>query len=290
MSVQVIKQIKAALSNLNPDEVRRTAERPLSICLIAAGAAGYDAIEDFLTPPPMSREKRMQVVATLHRADDPQLPARFDLVLQEHLLPRQQGAFLFNPATPYRTVRDVLDAKNDLGLALARQFPVFREPVVSRVIGQISKENAMFSLATALPNVVPNLIELPWAIGEFASDTAFLTMNQFRMAFLIAAASDSEVGYREQKAQLMSILGGAFGWRALARELAGKIPLAGGLIPKAAIAYAGTYVVGRGLEKFHRAGYGLTREERREEWDAAFREGRGVAEKLLAGVKKVDLA
>ena len=40
----------------------------------------------------------------------------------------------------------------------------------------------------------------------------------------------------------------AFGWRALARELVGHIPLGGGLIPKGAIAYAGTYVVGKGLE------------------------------------------
>ena len=97
----------------------------------------------------------------------------------------------------------------------------------------------MFGLATmlvtALPDVIPSLIELPWAAGEFASDTAFLTMNQVRMAFLIAGASDQDVGYREQRAQIAGIVAGAFGWRALARELAGKIPFGGGLIPKAAI-------------------------------------------------------
>jgi hypothetical protein len=162
--------------------------------------------------------------------------------------------------------------------------------VVERVIHTVSRENALFSLATALPNIMPNLIQLPWAIGEFASDTAFITMNQIRMAFFIAAASDAPVGYREQKAQVASVIAGAFGWRALARELVGKIPLGGGLIPKGAVAYAGTYVVGLSLERFHRFGYGLTQEERREAYDWALRQGRGVAEVIVAGLKKVDAA
>ena len=131
---------------------------------------------------------------------------------------------------------------------------LFRKPVIDRVIHSVARENALFAVATALPNVVPNLLELPWAVGEFASDTAFLTINQVRMAFLIGAASDQEVGYMEQKGQIATIVGSAFGWRTLARELVGKIPLGGGLIPKGAIAYAGTYVVGKGLERINRFG------------------------------------
>jgi len=37
---------------------------------------------------------------------------------------------------------------------------------------------------TALPDIIPSIVDLPWSIGEFASDTAFLTINQIRMAFL----------------------------------------------------------------------------------------------------------
>ncbi len=77
------------------------------------------------------------------------------------------------------------------------------------------------------------------------------------MAFLISAANDHEIGYDEQKLELGAIVLGAFGWRSLARELVGKIPLGGGLIPKAAIAYAGSYVVGKGLDKLHRTGSGF---------------------------------
>jgi hypothetical protein len=106
-------------------------------------------------------------------------------------------------------------------------------------------------------------------------------ISQVRMAFLIAAASDRAVGYREQRGQIAAIVGGAVGWRALARELAGKIPFGGGLIPKAAIAYAGTYTVGVGLERFYRLGSGLTRQERRAIYESALKRGRELVKALV---------
>jgi hypothetical protein len=125
-------------------------------------------------------------------------------------------------------------------------------------------------------------MELPWALGEFASDTAFLTTNQVRLAFLIAGASGRPIGLTHQPGQVASIAAGAFGWRALARELSGKIPFGGGLIVKGAIAYAGTFAVGKGLEYYHQANRHYTREQS----DAAYREGfdrgRQVAGSLTA--------
>ena len=141
-------------------------------------------------------------------------------------------------------------------------------------------------MATALPNVVPSIFELPWAVGEFASDTAILTANQIRMAFLLAAASDREVGYTVQKAEMGSIIAGAFGWRALARELVGKVPLGGGLIPKAAVAYAGTFVVGKSIVRLHRLGRGLSRSERKSEYRSAYARGSQIAAALLEGFRK----
>jgi hypothetical protein len=286
----MLRDIKRAVSNLSPHEVRQTADRRLALGLVATSAAGYAAIENFLAPPELSRERRADVLSMLHRASDPGIPDRFDLVLYEHRLPRAENAYTFYSHDPARTVKEILSDRSELGLALARHFLPFRRPVIDEVIFSVSKENALFSLASALPNIVPSMIELPWAIGEFASDTAFLTMNQIRMAFLIAAASDSNIGYREQKAEIASIVTGAFGFRAIARELVGKIPFGGGLIPKAAVAFAGTYVFGLSLERYHRIGYGLTREERRREYEQALSHGRSVAEVLLAGLKKVSAA
>ena len=286
----MLAEVKHAIRNLRPDEVRRTADADLAVGLVATSAAAYQVMEDFLAPPELSPERRAQALALLHRAGDPGIPKRFDLVLYEHLLPRAENAFTFYSMDPQRSVREILAARSEIGLALARQFQPFRRPVINEIMYSISKENALFALATALPNIIPSLVELPWAIGEFASDTAFLTMNQIRMAFMIAAASDNPVGYREQKAELASIVTGAFGFRAVARELVGKIPLGGGLIPKGAVAFAGTYVVGLSLERYHRIGYGLTREERRLEYEFALSHGKSIAEMLLAGLKKVDAA
>jgi hypothetical protein len=97
------------------------------------------------------------------------------------------------------------------------------------------------------------------------------------MAFLIGAACGCGVGLSEQKGAVILIIGGAFGWRALARELAGKIPLGQGLIPKGAIAYAGTFVVGKAIQKYQN-GTTLTRDEREEIYREALDQGRTVAQ------------
>jgi hypothetical protein len=291
MSLSVLKEIRTAVANLNPHEVQASADRQLSIGLVASSASGFDAMEDFLLPPDkVSYQKRVDASAVLHRAGDPNLPDRFDLVLYEQGLRCPENAFTFYADEPERTIREILAGHDDLGLALARNFYPFRQPVVDGVIHSVSRDNALFALVTALPDIIPSLVELPWSIGEFASDTAFLTMNQIRMAFLIAAASDQAIGYSLQKGEIASIVTGAFGWRALARELVGKIPFGGGLIPKGAIAYAGTYVVGVGLDRFHRMGYGLSSAERRSSYQLAYERGKGLVELVLRGMKSGSAA
>jgi hypothetical protein len=96
----------------------------------------------------------------------------------------------------------------------------------------------------------------------------------------MAAVYNLPVGYAEQKASIAAIAGCAFGWRAIARELVGKIPLGGGLLPKAAIAYAGTWVVGTGIHKLYSTGAGHTHSEKREAWSNAMVRGRGIAAEL----------
>ena len=199
---------------------------------------------------------------------------------------RPSGAFVFNPQRPERLVEDILDEREDLSLPLARRFQPFRAAVTGKLIHRIGKENALFSVATALPNIAPTILELPWAFGEFGSDTVFLTVNQVRMLFLLAGASDRPVGYREQRAEIASVIASSFGWRALARELIGKIPFGGGLIPKAAIAFAGTYVMGRSAERLYRIGYAYTRDERRTAYAEALERGKKLVASLMSDLKK----
>ncbi len=71
---------------------------------------------------------------TVYRACDPGIPEKYDLVLYEQGLPCPATAFTFFRDDPERTVKEILDAREDLGLALARNFYPFRKPVVDRMI------------------------------------------------------------------------------------------------------------------------------------------------------------
>jgi len=291
MSLRILKEIRSAVANLNPHEVRAAAERPITVGLLASSDSMFAAMEEFLLPPDkISYRKRVETAALVHRITSRPLPGQFDVLLCDPASRCPDGGFTFYCAEPERTVEEVLTGRSEIKLALARNFYHFRQPVVNGIIYTVSKDNGLFALVTALPDVIPSLIELPWTIGEFATDTAFLTINQIRMAFLIAAASDKPVGYSLQRGEIASIVTGAFGWRALARELVGKIPFGGGLIPKGAIAFAGTYVVGLGLDRFHRLGYGLSGAERHESYQAAFERGKGVIETLLRRIKTGNAA
>jgi hypothetical protein len=290
MSVKVLQHIREAIGNLNPEEIRRHTERPLRLFLYAHSERAYRQMEDFLAPWELSDARRAEVHRVIYRASERDYPSEnHDLEIYFEDSPigdlsRTNQVFAFRADTPEQTVHDVLDRRPDLAVPLALHVPPFREEVSRRMVKKVARENAIFALATAVPDIVP-FVSLPWAIGEFASDTAFLTANQIRMAFLLAAASDREVGYREQSAEIASIVLGALGWRALARELVGKIPLGGGLIPKAAIAYAGTRVVGLSLERLYRVGSGYTREERRQAYVEALERGKTYAASVLEGIR-----
>jgi len=277
MSLGIFGQIKHALSSLKPGEVRAEAERPVHIGIVAASQESLGRIETFFAPPHLSPERRAEAVRLLIRGDAPGC----DIRIYESSLLRPAQAFSLDLEAPEDCVRRIVRKREDLMLPLARHLYPFRQEVAHHVIRTVAKENALFCLATAIPDVVPSLASIPWAFGEYGSDAAFLTMNQVRMAFLLAAASDRNIGYREQRSEVASIAAGSFGWRALARELVGKVPFGGGLIPKAAIAWAGTFAVGLSLERLYRLGYGFTRPERKAVYEDAYEHGKQIAGMLL---------
>jgi len=287
MGTKMIKQLRDAISNLNPQDVRDIAERPFSITLHASSVAMYEEMENFFAPPELSPEKRAELKNVLHRFGDSDVIQHLgdsklatNIEVFEEGIPVSRHAFVYYSNSPKKVVFEIARKFPELQLSLARHIYPFRAPVVERVIRSVSKENALFALATSVPSILP-FISLPWTVGEFASDTAFITMNQVRMAFQLAGASDRNIGYREQRGEMASLVAGAFGWRAIARELVGHIPMGGGLIPKAAVAFAGTYVVGLSLERYYRIGYGFSRKERKEAYETAYEHGKSVAKQFL---------
>ena len=277
MSLAVLRQIKHALSTLNPRELREEAGRAVCVGILAPSAEVLGQMETFFAPPHYSPKRRAEALRMLVRGGG----ISCDLEIYDSSILRPASAFSLDLESPDTCIRKILRAHPELTLPLARRLYPFRKPAAHRIIRAIAKENALFCLATALPDVIPSLAMIPWAAGEFASDTVFLTVNQIRMAFMLAAASDRSVGYREQRSEIASIIAGSFGWRAIARELVGKVPFGGGLIPKAAIGYAGTFAVGLSLERLYRLGYGFTREERRAAYEEAYENGKQIASMLL---------
>jgi len=267
--------------NLNPAEVRAEADRPVRVGLVAASQESLGSMERFLVPPHLSPQRRAEALQMLVRGGG----RSCDVELYESSLLRPSRAFSFDLDAPEDSVRRIVRKREDLMLPLARHLEPFRKEVAHHVIRAVAKENALFCLVTALPDVVPSLASIPWVVGEYGSDAAFLTMNQIRMGFLLAAASDRSVGYREQRSEIASMAMGAFGWRSLARELVAKVPFGGGLIPKAAIAWTGTFVAGLSLERLYRLGYGFTRTERRSAYEDAFENGKQIAGMLLESLK-----
>ena len=280
MSIQGLVNIKKALSSLNPKQVREVSERSVRIALHAGSQESYQRMENFFLRD-LSPARRRQSAVMLTRTPIPTTAASYDIAVYDEGVVAPHGALVFQPDKPQHFVQKTLSTYPDLGVPLAKAFLPFRKPFIEKVIAKTCRENTLFSITTALPDIVPSFIELPWAVAEFASDTAFLTMNQVRMAFLIAAASDRETGYMEQKSEIATVIGSAFGWRALARQVVGKIPFGGGLIAKAAVAYAGTKVLGLSLERFYSIGFTYTREERDRLYADAFRQGKKVATRIL---------
>jgi hypothetical protein len=289
LMIEGLINIKKAISTLNSNTVREQAGQRVLVGLHASTAESYARMENFLLAE-LSPARRHESAGTLVRSPGLILgqPAADINIYDEGIVAPAQ-ALIFRPDKPHLMVEKTLAKYPHLGVPLAKTFHPFRDPFIEKTIATTARENTLFSLATALPDIIPSVIELPWAVAEFASDTAFLTMNQIRMAFVIAAASDREVGYMEQKSEIAAVVGSAFGWRALARQVVGKIPFGGGLLGKAAIAYAGTKVLGLSLDKFYGVGYTYAREERDALYADAYRQGKRVAIKILS-LLRPDLA
>jgi hypothetical protein len=281
-AARMLTQIRDALANLNPSEVRELARRPVSIELFASTPRIHEEMANYFAPVAKMAEASLDAPGVVRR--DNELHAPVVLRIYEEGVAVEPGGFVYQRAKPEKVVCEIVEAHPDLKIALARKYKAFRKPVSDNIVFTVSKENAFFSVATSVPALMP-LLAVPWAVGEFASDTAFLTMNQVRMAFMLAAANDQTVGYREQKAEIASLFAGAFGWRAIARELIGVIPMGAGIIPKAGIAFAGTYVVGISLERFYRMGSGMTAAERKQAYREALDRGKAIASNLLNSYK-----
>jgi uncharacterized protein (DUF697 family) len=208
---------------------------------------------------------------------------------------RSPGAGAIGPGERARIVVAALDAEaveklapalvdaagEDVPLALAAQLPVLRSAVFSRTIERTSRANASFALTTGLAETVP-ILTAPLNLG----DIVILTKNQLMMCYRIALAAGRDGEPRALMGEILGVLGGGVLFRTAARELVGLIPIVG-IVPKVAIAYAGTQAIGRAMVAWTTEGRQITADAVARYSREGLEKGRALAQRL-AGEHAAD--
>jgi uncharacterized protein (DUF697 family) len=152
-------------------------------------------------------------------------------------------------AAPEHLARAVLDAlPAGQHLAAARRLPGLRSLVARRLTIEVSLTNGALAVASGLPSVIIAL-GLPVA----AADTLIMTKNQALMVYRLALAHGAPPEFQHRMIEITPVIGGAVLWRQVAAGLVGLIP-GYGVLPKTAVAYAGTYITGRVAELWYQRG------------------------------------
>ena len=73
-----------------------------------------------------------------------------------------------------------------------------------------------------------------------------LTKNQLLMGYRLVLASGRDGEPKQLIGEILGVLGGGLLFRQLARQLVGLIPVVG-IVPKVAVAYGGTWAIGRAV-------------------------------------------
>jgi len=158
--------------------------------------------------------------------------------------------------------------------ALARQFPGLRPGFFNEVIGETAKANAGYAFSTGLAEIVP-LLNVPLNI----SDLVVLTKNQLMMSYRIALAAGKDGRPREVIGEILGVIGGGLLFRQAARRLIGLVPVIG-IVPKVAVAYGGTWAIGRAVALWATEGRKVSRERLKRLSDEGLARGREIAKTM----------
>jgi uncharacterized protein (DUF697 family) len=171
-------------------------------------------------------------------------------------------------------------ASPGLRLALARHLVPLREPLFAEMIEETARTNAMYSLTTGIAEAIP-VLDVPLNLA----DIVVLTKNQLIMSYRIALASGKKGTARELIGEVLGVIGGGFLFRQGARQLVGLIPVVG-IVPKVAVAYAGTLAIGKAVAAWAAHGQALDPDVVKRLYRQALSRGRDVAQALVAQARK----
>lgn len=167
-------------------------------------------------------------------------------------------------------------------VAVARRLPVLREFCAAQLTRDCARRSLTVAAASAVLDHVP-LAGL--VIGPIASagDMVAITGLQMALVLQIGACYGRDPDL-QRVWELLPVVGGGFGWRALSRELSGFIPVAGIAI-KGAIAYAGTIVVGEGVTFYYEHGRQMSAPDAARLYDEAKASAMTLARDIISRVR-----
>lgn len=167
-------------------------------------------------------------------------------VLATDVLPLRPGE-----GFPIEELATLLGAKLDEeATQLAARLPLLRRGISAALISSVSRQNAILGAAIFVPG----------------TDFPVLTLNQLRLVLRLALAHGEEIDV-QRAPEILAVVGGGLGFRALARQAVSAVPVAGWAV-KGAFAYMGTRAVGEAaLRYFEARGDALAGPEAREPAD-----------------------
>lgn len=193
----------------------------------------------------------------------------------------RQGTVVLRGSTGDRSflerefVPAVLSLLPESQLSLARYYPLFRLAVGQKLIADTSIANASYSLSTGIAEIIP-ILDVPFNLA----DIIILTKAQALMGYKLGLALGLPGNWQEHMTAFGGTLGSGFVFRQVARQLVGLIPI-WGIIPKVAVAYAGTYVLGQGIMQWYLTGRRVTPTVMRQLYRDALDQGKSMARTLL---------
>ncbi len=208
---------------------------------------------------------------------------KYDLLKQGHVLSSwvgwQSAHVLYGSALDSdflqrEFVPAVLELLPEEHLSLGRHFPIFRMPIARQLINDTCFSNTTYALSTGIAEIVPAL-----AIPLNATDMVVLTKSQAFLAYKLGLLLGFSTRWQDYVGEFGSVLGGGFIWRQLARSLVGLIPV-WGIVPKVAVSYAGTFVVGNAILQWYLTGRHLSPKQLSGMFVQAFTRGKDMARRL----------
>jgi len=177
----------------------------------------------------------------------------------------------------------LVECASGVEIAVGRNLPALRDTVAAKLTRDAANNSLKIALASAVVDHIPLAGVVLGALAS-AGDMVAITGIQVMLMVHIEAVYGRDPDM-QRAWQLLPVIGGGFGWRALARELAGFVPVAGIAI-KGAIAYAGTIVVGEGVTFFHEHGREMTKGQASALYERTKDDALRFARELLAKFRK----